>query len=175
MEKQYSEILGTPVVIEEMPRPVGRVQDLIIDPENGNVIAFALNQNNVIVPRDIIKLDRYLLIHDHDDICSPEDILRIGEIEKLGTRVLKSKVETEEGDYVGRVFDYSIDTKANALKKIFVAKNFLGLLRIDERIISQKHIVEIQPGKIVIKGSVTKIPIEHIEEELIPEEELSQV
>ena len=85
------------------------------------------------------------------------------------------KVETEEGDYIGKVFDYSVETKTNALKKIFVAKNFLGLLRIDERIIPKKHIVEILPGKIVIKGSTTKIPIKQLEENMIAEEEFSQV
>jgi sporulation protein YlmC with PRC-barrel domain len=175
MEKQYSEILGTPVVIDEMPRPVGRVQDLIMDPESGNLVAFSVGQNRVIVPRDVIRLHRHLLIHDRDDICHSEDILRIGEIQKLGSGILKNKVETEEGDYIGKVFDYSVETKTNALKKIFVAKNFLGLLRIDERIIPKKHIVEILPGKIVIKGSTTKIPIKQLEENMIAEEEFSQV
>ncbi|MBU1992240.1 hypothetical protein KKG51_00865 [Patescibacteria group bacterium] len=161
-----------PILIEDSARPVGRVHDLIVDPENGNLIAFTANSrgNKVIAPRDVLKFGRHLLIRDHEDICDTGDILRVSEVQERAVPIMKNKVEAEKGEYLGRVFDYVVDTKAQKLIKLYVAKSLLGLLRVDVRIISAKYIVEITPNVILIKDSLAKIPIEEEHEELRVEE-----
>ena len=138
MEKLYSEIVNMPILVEDVRRPVGKVRDIVVDPENGNLVAFAVNsaRTRIIVPRDVEKLGHYLLIRDRDDVCSSDEILRVKEILNSNIRILKSRVETADGEYLGRVYDYSIDITLGKLKKIFVAKNLLGILRFFERIIS---------------------------------------
>lgn len=177
MEKLYSEIANMPILVEDAKRPVGRVRDLVIDPENGNLVAFAVNsaRTKIIVPRDVEKLGHYLLIRDRDDICASDEILRVKEVLNSNVRILKSRVFTARGEYLGRVYDYAVDITFGKLKKIFAAKSLFGVLRFFERIISAKYILEIKPGKIIVKDSLVKVPIEERGEEIQIEEELSSV
>lgn len=163
-----------PVLLEEAPRPIAKICDLIIDPANGGLIAFSVDPagKKIISPRDVVRFSRYLMIHDSDDICEPDEVLRVKEVRRSGIKFIKNRVETESGEYLGRVFDFSMNVKLGAVTKLHVAKSLLGLFRIDTRIISIKYVLDVTADKIVVKDTLAKIPIEELHEEVLMEEEL---
>ncbi len=155
MERYFSKIVGTPV-FEDGARPITTVKDLVIDPENGKVVALLVNQskNLVISPMDIISWYENIKIHSHSDIIDADDVLRVQNIQKSGSHVYRNSVFTKDGKYLGKVIDYSIEPKSMMLNKIFVAKEFLGLLRFDSRVFGYNNILEILPDKIVVKNDL---------------------
>lgn len=164
MEKSYSYIVGMPVVAEGIGK-IARVTDVIIDHRDGKVAAFFVNSGKmkIITPMDILFFGQTITIGDHEDIIDAHDIIKVDEIIKGDIRVLKNRVETQKGEYLGHVQDYYIDVKGFGLTKILVYKSFLGLFKGTERLISARDIIEIKKGLIVVKNKCAKIFIEEEE------------
>ncbi len=161
MEKSYSLIIGMPIVVEGIGK-VGRITDVIIDYRDGKVAAFFVNNGKlkIITPMDIIFFGQAITISDHEDIIDAQEVIKVDEIIKGDIRILKNRVETQKGDYLGHVQDYYIDVKGFGLTKIVVYKSFLGLFKGSERLIPARDIVEIKKGLIVVKNKWAKTYIE---------------
>ncbi|MFH1284482.1 MAG: PRC-barrel domain-containing protein [Candidatus Peregrinibacteria bacterium] len=159
MEKLYSNIIGMPVFLDDVPRAVNTVKDVVIDPESGKLIAFVvdISKNEVIAPVDVVSLSDSIKVNDSRAIEDGSNILRLEEVNKKNARFIHNKVETEGGDYIGRVFDLTINGNTFELAKIHVAKGLLGLFRYDTRIIGVKNIVEVLPEKIVVKDGLKTV------------------
>jgi len=156
MEKFYSNIVGTPVMEDDVFRAITTIKDVILDPESGKVVAFSvdLSRNLVVAPVDILSFDEFLKIHNHESIAEGNDILRVAAVQKKGIRIIHNRVESKNGEYIGIVVDFSIDPKTFTLKRILTAKSILGLIRYDQRIILAKNIIEILPNKIIVKENL---------------------
>ncbi len=160
MEKLYSEIIGTPVFEDDAPRPFTMVRDLVLDPEmRGKLIAFVVNggRGRILSPVDVISWGNVMKVHSAGDVTEVENVLRVDAVLKNGVKFDGAKVETEKGEKLGHVFDLGVDNKTFDLRRIFVAKSFLGLLRYESRIISAKDIVEVLADKIVVKEGTRKV------------------
>jgi uncharacterized protein YrrD len=154
MERLYSKIIGMSVFVPNSMRPINTVQDIVIDPETGKVIAFAMDTRGkkVVVAMDVISVKHGLLIRDADDIIDSEDVLRVQSVlEKSGGFMHKS-VETEEGERLGKVVDMAIDDRNLVLIKLYVSKTFIGIVQYDSRIISAKNIVEVRETRVIVKS-----------------------
>ncbi len=173
MERFYSKISGTPVMEDDAMRPLTTIKDVLIDSETGKVIAFIVNlsKNLIITPMDILSWHDAIHVHDRDSIIEGNEVLRVENVQKSGTRVIHNRVETKDGKYLGKVVDFSIDSHSMDLKKLYVAKGFLGLFRYESRIIPAKNIIEILPEKIVVKEDLAVIKQE--EKEKIVMEDLA--
>ncbi len=156
MEKKYSQIVGTPVYIEEARSPVTTVKDLVVDCARGKVIGFIvdINKNLVVAPIDILEWNDKLVINGYEAMVEADEILRIKEALDEGIFLLKNKVETEEGKYLGKVFEYTVNTGSMMVNSLYVAKGFLGLLRYEQRIIGMKHVLEVKKEVIVVKDEI---------------------
>lgn len=159
MEKLYSDIVGAPVVEDNVLHPITTVKDLILDPETGKLAAFVVDikRNLVISPIDVLFFGNRIQIHERHAVIPGSEILRVEEIQKKNIRIFGNKVVTEDGFKLGKVVDLSIDMKDYTLKKLFVAKEILGMVRYDSRIISAKNIVEILPNKIIVKNNLETV------------------
>lgn len=151
----YSNIVGTFVFEDDSSRPVAVVKDLVMDPDRGVTIAFVLNQNKqlVVSPMDVISFKHVMKINSADNIVEASEILRVSEVLKSRRPISGAKVFTKSGEYIGKVFDFSIDAKTYDLNKIFVAKDILGLFRYNSLIIPAKNIVEVKSYKIIVKDA----------------------
>lgn len=157
MEKTYSQIIGSPVVVEGLGK-VARITDILIDHNNGKVCCFFVDQGKmkIITPMDILFFGQTITIHEREDIIDAEDVIKVQDILENDVRIHKSRVETKKGEYLGIVQDYYINTKAFGLTKIIVFKSFLGLFKSQDRIISARDIVEIKKGLIIVKNKCAK-------------------
>jgi uncharacterized protein YrrD len=169
MQRLYSEIVGSPVVSEFSESRIAKVADVILDPDRGKIIALEVTNGMVIAAIDIVKLNSMVVVHDPDHITHPSEILRVQEVIEGGRSFMKKKVVTEDGELVGYVQDYAIDTKTFMLKKINTYKQFF-VFRHDPRIIGWKSIIEVKKDEIVVKGSVKRVKVkeEAVVVELMP-------
>lgn len=170
MERLYTNILGTPVFEDEGAQPITTVKDLVIDPESGKTLAFLVNVslNLVIMPLDVVSFGDVVRVHAHDCIIEAGEVLRIEQVQKKEVHIFNNRVETEDGEYLGRVIDFSVDTVSYALSKIYVGKVILGMFRYGTRVFTARNIVEILPKKIVVKGGAEKVTEKSVEREVIP-------
>lgn len=153
MQKLYSEIIGVPVFDEYSSSPLALVQDIIIDPENGKVLAFLVSKKRIVVPLDIQRFNSNLLVADKDVLLPVNDVLRVAEVVKRSTRIIGARVLTERSKtFLGRVVDYEIDTTHMVLTKIHTARVFF-FFRFQERIISYRNIVKIGEHAIIVQES----------------------
>ncbi len=153
MEYLYSKFVGTPVFLESGGRPLCRLENLLIDSDNGKVVAFGVAPHfkKIISPMDVRLWTSQILIRDHDDIVSYDEILNAQRVVEKNIPILGNKVYSQEGDYLGKVFDYAVHPQMLILTKIFVAKSILGLVQLNRRIIPYSCIYEIMPKKIIVK------------------------
>jgi sporulation protein YlmC with PRC-barrel domain len=160
MEKTYSQIIGTPIVVEDLGR-VGRITDIAIDTETGKVACFFVNTGNmqVITPNDIIFFDQAIVIGDREDIVDAEDIIRVNNVLERDISILKSRVETQKGEFLGNVYDFVIDVDFAVLTKIVVYKSFFALFKSKDLLISAGDIIKIEKGLVTVKNKYAKKPI----------------
>ncbi len=159
MERLYSNMIGTPVVEDDEIRPFTSIKDLIIDPDNGSLVAILvdINKNLIITAVDVYKWGDVLKVGDRNAVIEGKDVLRVEEIQKRGRFLPHSKVYTKNGVYLGKIIDFSLDSNDLGLRTLFVAKDFLGLLRYGNRLISFKDIVEVLPGKVIVKNDLAVV------------------
>lgn len=170
MERLYTNILGISVFEDEGVQPLTTVKDVIVDPESGKILAFLVNisRNLVIMPLDIVSFGDVIRIHSHDCIIEASEVLRVEQVQKKDTHIFNNRVETEDGEYLGKAIDFSVETGSYALAKIYVGKVILGMFRYGTRVFTARNIVEILPKKIVVKGGAEKVREKSVEREVMP-------
>lgn len=151
---------------------LGIIKDLIIDPENGQLLALTIKKKfwepkKILSFLDIIKITPNItIVNSKDAILSKEEIIRVKEILDSNFRVLNNKVETEQGSFVGWVKDIFIDPQLFVLKKIEV-KNLIG----ESILVPKEKIVSMSPKMIIIedlgvKKKILKQPSVALETEI---------
>lgn len=154
--------IGGSKVFDADGRPVGRLARVIIDPDNGSVLAFELDLRGprFISPHDLIAWKSgYLTLGQNYDLHSPADLVRLDRVLKVNPADLVGrKVVTESGTKIGTVTEYSLDTETQVLASLTARKTFLGLWYYDTRLIRQSQIVEIRPRLIIVRDSFLRLP-----------------
>ncbi|MBA4336475.1 hypothetical protein C0416_01730 [bacterium] len=160
MEKEYSQIIGTPIVVEDLGR-IGRVTDITVDTQTGKVACYFVNTGKmkIITPNDIIFFGPAIVIGDSEDIVDAEDIIRVSNVLERDIGILKSRVETQKGEVLGNVHNFIIDVDFAVLTKIIVYKSFFGLFKTKDLLIPAKDIIKIEKGVIVVKNKYAKKPL----------------
>jgi len=136
VEKLYSDIVGTPVFEDDASRPFVSVKGVVLDPEmRGKLIAFLVNvaRRRIISPVDVLSWGSVMKVHNRADVTDAVNVLRVDEVLKKGVKFFGAHVETEKGEKLGKVFDLGIDNKTFDLRRIFVAKNLIGIFRYENR------------------------------------------
>ncbi|MDP4007640.1 MAG: PRC-barrel domain-containing protein [Candidatus Peregrinibacteria bacterium] len=150
MKIQFSKILGTNVVSNQAEGVISLVTGVSIDPENGSVIALKCGFKQILTPFDIIKWGKFVHINDSEALTTKENVIRLQTIPKGSDDILYKPVYTESNEFIGRVYDFSIETKAMMLWQIFIKKKFFFYTTF-ETLIQYKSIVEIKADKIIVK------------------------
>jgi len=157
MKKTYSQIIGTPIAVEELGK-VARVTDILIDTQTGKIACFFVNKGRmkIITPSDILFFGQAIIIGDIEDVIDAQDIVRVNEVINRDIRLLKSKVQTQKGEVLGNVYDFIVDIKFFGLTKIIIHKSFFGLFKTRDLLISARDIVKIEKNLITVKNKCAK-------------------
>lgn len=158
MDRYYSQVIGT-TVLTTSGGAAGRVFEIVIDPATGKIHGFLLGNKgeNVIAPADILFWEDQLFIQDEEDVLETHEIIKVQEILKLHIPILHSRVYTQKGKFLGKVYDIGLNPRMFVLSRIVVAKNILGLFPYDEKIIARGDILEITAEKVIVRDLEAKV------------------
>lgn len=159
MLQKATSIQNLPIFSASSGRKLAQVFDIVINPDDGNVLAFTIEPKKVfslpkvISPKDIWQFSvRGIIIKDDNSIINVNEIVRVEDVLSNKIEIIKSKVYTEGDKYLGRVKDFVINTNFFCLDRIYIEKPFIkGLL--DEGLsIPRQNIVSIEKNKIIVKN-----------------------
>jgi sporulation protein YlmC with PRC-barrel domain len=151
------DIIGTPVLSQRDGHRIGTIKLPLIDPETGKLLALVVKvlKRRIIVPYDILKWGKSIEVHDGSAIIDADEILRVHSLLENYNPLIGRRVETKSGIYLGKVFDYELDTQSLSLNKLMVAKEFI-IFKYSPSVVTWKHIIEIQDKKIIVKDRGVK-------------------
>jgi uncharacterized protein YrrD len=159
MQKLATELINRGVILRQENALVGRVQEVIINPADGKFMGFLLKEGfgkeriKALAEKDILGLnDQYVLIASYGVLGDVEDIVRINEVTKQKIPIIKNKVYTLSGTYLGKIRDFSIDLTQAKLSRLYVIPVFLKKFTA-ELIIESKCIVSIKKDRVVVDDS----------------------
>ena len=164
MKKTFSKIIGSNVISNQAEGVISIVTGVHIDPENGKIIALQCGFKQLLMPMDILRWSRNIYVNDYNSLTTREHILRLQSISKARDNIMYKLVYTENGEHIGRVYDFTIDTKSMMLVNLSVKKKFLWMI-LFETMIPHKNIIEIQDMKIIVKDihSAKRVAVPRVE------------
>ncbi len=135
---------------------LGRARSLFLNPENGQVIAFAVGWGQGIAPMDLAQETHHVIEVQNEDALIPLlDFWRLEELGLTHCSILGKLVLSRSHQKLGRVCDVELSPDFNQVLKIHTAKHFLAWTW-DERIFDWKDISEITPRAVILNVDAQK-------------------
>ena len=153
------------MVSDQAEGVVSLITGVHLDPENGKIIALQCGFKQVLSPVDILKWKRMIHVRDSESLTTREHLLRLQSLSKDMTNPLYKLVCTENGEVLGRVYNFIVDTKLMELFSLIVRRKFLWFT-MHELSIPHKNIVEILEDKIIVKDVHATEGVREIEVEV---------
>ena len=156
MIQEYLSIIGTQIHQHNNGNILAVLKDVIINTDTGKIEAIWVKpltvhlSNAVIRTSDIIEWKKRIYIKGDTAISDPEDIIRISEILARNILVIDSRVENQQGDYLGDVYSFDFDSESMMLRFIYTEKKALGLISHQKGLFSYKNIIEIKESVIIV-------------------------
>lgn len=152
---QAKDVLNKPVFAQDIEDTVGRISDIIIDPENGKIVAFSvvrfLQKPKIVSEVDVLDLTRNgLLINSENALVLPSELVRIKEIIDQGIKIINSKAVTESKKSLGIIEDFLIDTEIAGVAKFYIKGGLLS----SSLVLPIEKVVKIEKGKIIFEDNV---------------------
>jgi len=150
-----SEILNKKVYASDTESEVGRIAEIIVDPENGRVVAFSiarfLEKSKVVAETDVLEVKKDgVFVTSENAITAPSEIIRVKEIIDKGIKILKSKAVTESKKVLGKIEDFLIETETASVVKFYVRGGLLS----PSLILPSEKVVRIEKGRIIFSDDV---------------------
>ncbi|MFA6023930.1 MAG: PRC-barrel domain-containing protein [Candidatus Gracilibacteria bacterium] len=128
MKLHWSQLDGLAVISSEEDRPFGFVTGVFMHPETGQIIGLLLGYSKMVVPVDIEQWNKdYIRVSGPEAFTTPLEILRIQEFGLRRTFLNNKRVLAKNGQSLGRVRDFCLDTNTSFLLSIEVSKKFLWM------------------------------------------------
>jgi sporulation protein YlmC with PRC-barrel domain len=125
-----SKMIGNSALSLHIGGAIGTTKSAIIDPENLNIIAYAVDGpaikndpeiGNILDVNDVRELGpEGLIINSSDVLVNREDVIRINEVMKLNFNLVGLKVVTKNGKKLGKVVDYTFDSNSFMIYQLIV-------------------------------------------------------
>lgn len=135
---------------------VGRVNNLVVDPENGKILAFTLesflSKLKVISPSDVIGYSPgIIIIRNREQILPIREIVRAHNVWKKKIDLLSCTCKTESGKYLGEIDDYLIDLDDMRIIKYYVRGSSFFSPFAPNRIILASKTIKIKRGVVIVQ------------------------
>lgn len=153
MLRLHSQLIEQPLHVQGDPHALAWVEDLILDPDRGDLVALELSQRQAVAPVDLLPWgDAGWAIKDEDAVSDEEDLVRLNRISPARRQILWKPVFTKEGDYLGKVADYVMDMDTLMLTHLYVTRSFMGWV-MDQRVVSWKQVLEITDNAVLVDSN----------------------
>jgi len=160
-----SRLLGYPVLSLHVGGEIARTVEPVIDPEGLKIIGYVLDgpliRGEVGEILDISSVREFaptgMIVDSIDEFVNRLDVVRIDKVMGLNFRLVGLKVVTEDGENLGKISDYTLDTKSFAIYQLIVRRPTLKSLIDPELTINRSQIVEVDDYKVVVKNEKEKV------------------
>jgi|GEM_PF-1256719 len=164
----YSKLVGRYIYELENQTKIGSVADLIIEGSEPKIAAFVLesllplrSQLKVISSEDVVGLeDSLVYIKGEESIIKLSEVVKLADYFNDGLTGIGQEVVTRDGQKIGKVADYLVDSETLEIRKIY-AKSLLN-----ERVISSNEIYKIEKKKIIINDNLKTAKLKVLFQEL---------
>lgn len=172
-----SSLLNYPVLSLHIGGPIGKTIADVVDPNTLDVIAYTVDgpeigdgENGDILETDSIReySNIGVIIDSIDELVSEGDVIKLDNIMKLNFGLIDLKVKTKKGTYLGKVSDYTVDTKTFKVVQLIVKRPVLKAIIDPELVISRNEIAEVNDYEIIVKDEEDKIRKEAVRKDFVP-------
>ncbi|MFA6457966.1 MAG: hypothetical protein WCV72_01070 [Patescibacteria group bacterium] len=171
MQKSFREILGLPIREKLSHGLLGRVEQLIVNPLNGEIVAFFTRKDHkLLLPTiDVARISADAVwVENPEALATPDEIIRIAEVIKLNAPIFGNRVFTVSRQFLGEVIDFRFETNGWVLTKIDVAKRILGIPTA-QKLINSSQIVRIKSNEITVRDAVVQVrEKKNADKEIVP-------
>ena len=165
------DVIGANILSLHMTSRIGTVRDLIINPNNLEVIALVVDRlrrsDEIVLPvasvREFSKMG--LIIDSEDEFVGAGDVVKIAEIIKLDFQLKNLNVRTNSGKKLGYVKDFLLSTNDFAIERLIVHRPVLFSLSDAEFYIARSQIIKVTNRNLIVEDLAEK---NTEEEEFIP-------
>jgi sporulation protein YlmC with PRC-barrel domain len=162
MIKNYSSIIGTPVLNFDDGSLLAVMEDVIVDPETGKIEAFWVKPltlpiaDAILQSQDIAEWKKNVYIKNESLISDPDEVIKITDILTKNIYVIGNKVKNQKGKNYGRVYDLDFNCDTFYVRQIHAQKSVLGIFKYESRIFSFDSIIEMTEEAIIIDDETSK-------------------
>lgn len=156
-------MIGKKVLLFQEGLLVGEISRVLIDSQNGSFAGlevFSEKEKGLryVPPAEIKGFGRnFVLIKNIDSLSLADDVVVIKKALDEGVKIVNARVYYEDGRYIGKVDDATINLKIAMLEKIYINPKLSIKFLSEYLIISAKMIVKIEPKKITVKDDRPKV------------------
>lgn len=151
-------ILNVPLMSLQTGMQIGATHQAIIDPRRLIVVAFYCEgprisfRPAVVHTSDIREFSSVGMIIDSADSIMPlDDLVRLQEIVDFNFELIGKPVVEEDGQKLGSVVDFTIDTTSFAIAKLHVKQAIWRSFGFSELLIDRSQVKSITDKKIIVK------------------------
>jgi len=161
--RQRSDLLGTQVITRDTGKRLGIVSQLWVDIDRREVVAIGMRESLLALP-GIPKFMRLSEIRQIGDVILVDDDRAVADDFDMEaySNLINMEVITEDGERLGRVRGFKLDTRDGKVVSIIIAS--VGLPQIPDRVLST---YELGVEEIVSSGPDRLIVFEGSEERLV--------
>ncbi|HRY60104.1 MAG TPA: PRC-barrel domain-containing protein [Patescibacteria group bacterium] len=155
-----SKLVGKNIIDSLTLHKIGTTGSIIIDPNNGQVLAFTLNKKFfwekplILTMQDVsgAYIDG-IVVRSIESIVPIDEVVRVKKVWDQKIFLLKARVTTQNGNRIGYIEDFIFDTVDGRLATIVVKKLFSG----ERRIINANRIISIDRYGVVVRDLLGKV------------------
>lgn len=157
--KLLSDIIGLPIITKQSGETIAVAVGLVFHPDTGQLLALEARDSFFgaslyLTPYDLLEWRRTrIFVRDEAPLLEKGELPRLAEVLDLEASVFGARVETERGEYCGKVVNLSFDPVVGQLLQIFVEKQVLFWSYGQKRIFDFTSILSVTSEKILVSES----------------------
>ncbi|MBI2798126.1 PRC-barrel domain-containing protein [Candidatus Saccharibacteria bacterium] len=160
-----SHIIQLPVFSVQDGGILGRVQKLIVNPDDFKIVMLQVHlqtkfRPRYLLPHDIKLVDNNkLIIESANDLAEDEDLVRLKPYIKQPFLLCGANVVTQSSKKLGRVNDFSLSTNDFTATKLYLKSRSIWQFFYASHIIDRNMVVDVKDDNktIVVKDSTIKL------------------
>ncbi|MET0779394.1 MAG: hypothetical protein ABWY71_01025 [Candidatus Saccharimonadales bacterium] len=156
--------INRPILSLRIGNQIATTLGPIINPNNLKVEGFYCQElksrkTRILLSQDVRDImPQGLVINDRDELCDPEELIRLKDILAIDFDPLGKQVETVDKEKIGKVSDYSVEIDGLYIQKLYVSRSLFKSLGSGNLGVDRTQIVEITDKAIIINDLHGKVP-----------------
>jgi uncharacterized protein YrrD len=159
-----SRLYSTPVMSLQTGARLAVTAQPIIDPGKLKIYAYELTgplltrKPSYLRTEDVRELGQIgMIVDSSDEFVSPDDIIKLQELIELGFPLVGMAVVDDFKRKLGKVEDYTVDTKSFMVQQLNVRRGFLRGITDTGLLIHRSQIIEINDDAIVVHTNARQV------------------